>query len=367
MKTYQILLLTITMITIYSCHKEQLEFSPTEMQLQKMDFKANPKNLPPDEQDCFYVWYEGMDSNNPGTSDRATVNFQGQIWSLVLNTDTASGHRAGITEMWSSDNGKHWTLRKTNPFSGKKNASLIVHNDRLWVLGGVDGRNRFLIDVWSSANGIDWRLESLAPFNLGNSGSDMVTIFRNKIFVFTRWYTDRNILVHSSSDGKHWNLETANAFGTYPDLILKPVVFENKLFVIGTHTTTAGIIFESTDGKIWGSRGFSNYETVGFSVTKYKGLVWRIGGFFGKSGTDDIVNRIWYTSDMRTWTEYNPKAKFGSTVFDVDMTPFYRHTALPFDDGLLIFGGRTGVHFPEERSYNHKVWTIYEDCIEEAK
>lgn len=381
MKTFNILFSVIILIIVSSCNKDELEFSPAESELQKTDFKGELKNLPPKEENCFYL-REGTTSNALVTHSGATVNFQGKIWAVVLNTETAYKHRAGTSEIWSSYNGKRWILRKSNPFSGKKNASMVVHNNRLWVLGGRDGYNRYLRDIWSSANGIDWRLEALAPFNLGSrthTTFNQVTTFQNKIYVFTKWYRNREIIVYSSSDGKRWNLETSNLFGTEESpstFIFETVVYNNALYAIGLGGEGYPVIeiFRTTNGRNWNrvdydsspltndfeqQFGLARYGTV----TRYKGLVWYIGG----ARLYWLSPRIWYTSDMQTWTEYQPRRKSGSFVLNVDGPQVYSHSAIPFNDELLIFGGYNGDPLNPHLYFNHKVWSLYEDCIEESK
>ena len=374
MKTFNVLFLAIIMISVTSCHKEELEYSPTETQLQETKYKGNLQNIRPNEAECFFFKKKVTVSNNPGIDKKGIVSFRGQLWAVILDASTASGHRAGVSEMWSSNDGKRWMLRKRYPFNrnGRKNASLVVHNNRMWMLGGADGANQALIDIWSSANGIDWKLEAFAPFNLRNRGSGWeggVTTFQNKIFVFTKSYENKEVLAYSSSDGKHWALETANLFGIDPSegaiQFDKTVVLDDKLYAfgIGPNSGFGEIrIFSTDNGSYWNepvpSARLRFGEVYGSSVTQYKGLVWFIGG---QDGGRNVYSRIWYTSDMQTWTKYHPKIKSGSIFHDVDGPSIYGHTTIPFDDELLIFGGFT------EYDYNHKMWTLYEDCIEQGK
>ncbi|WP_273567989.1 hypothetical protein [Maribacter halichondriae] len=382
MKTYKILFLAILIVTLSSCHKEELEFHPTEPRLQKTGFKGNLENLPTFEREnCFYLRNEGKVLNYPRTESRATVNFQGQIWTLALNTAKASGNSAGTAEIWSSNEGQKWKLRKTNPFSGRKYASLVVHNNRLWMIGGVNGADQYLRDIWSSANGIDWVTESfVAPFTLGNRVGGRVTTFRNKLFVVKRSYPNTEVTVYSSKDGRRWDLDTADALGTIGSFDVhdfEAIVFNNTLNIIAIINggRERKMIFRTTNGSDWHNLQFESRPIVptryahqdrlrgteGGSVTEYKGLVWHIGG---TQSHYDILNRIWYSSDMQTWTEYSPKGKSGSTIHKIKAPHLVNHTALPFDDRLLIFGGGTG-KLVMDYSPNPNVWSIYEDCIVE--
>ena len=370
MKTLNIFFSAIIILTVLSCNKEELEFSSTKAQLQETNFKGKLQNILPNEVDCFFIQNEGIVSDNLGIDNKNIVSFQGQLWAVVIDASSALGHRAGISEMWSSNDGKRWILRKRNPFNGRENAYLVVHNNRLWMMGGVNGANQPMIDIWSSSNGIDWKLEALAPFILGKKHLSYdvgrVTTFKNKIFVFTKGYTGNETLVYSSVDGKHWNLETANLAVTTRG-IFETVVHGNTIYAM----FPVGI-FASYNGRWWFK---INHETLPHSsgqvfgtdpygsLTKYKDFIWYIGG--ADNDALDLVSRIWYTSDMRTWKKFDPKGKKGTLIRDIEGPKIMKHAALPFNDELLILGGQI---FPmHEVIDNHKVWTLYQDCIEESK
>jgi hypothetical protein len=38
----------------------------------------------------------------------------------------------------------------------------LVHQGRMWVIGGIDSEGRFLNDVWSSQDGVAWEQASPA-------------------------------------------------------------------------------------------------------------------------------------------------------------------------------------------------------------
>ena len=64
------------------------------------------------------------------------------------------------SEVFSSVDGVDWTLElAAAPWEGRHCAGYVVHNDRMWVVGGDINQARYQTDVWSSADGIEWVCE----------------------------------------------------------------------------------------------------------------------------------------------------------------------------------------------------------------
>ena len=57
--------------------------------------------------------------------------------------------------MWSPADGVDWQLHAGHaPWPARQYHEVAAFDGKLWVLGGLDGRNRN--DVWYSADGVDW-------------------------------------------------------------------------------------------------------------------------------------------------------------------------------------------------------------------
>ena len=63
------------------------------------------------------------------------------------------------SEVWSSTDGASWTLENPHaPWEGRHTAGYVVHNGRMWIVGGDCNQGHYQNDIWSSADGIHWDL-----------------------------------------------------------------------------------------------------------------------------------------------------------------------------------------------------------------
>jgi len=61
------------------------------------------------------------------------------------------------SEVWSSRNGAMWKLElKQAPWEGRHTAGYVVHDGRMWIVGGDANQRHYQNDVWSSADGVNW-------------------------------------------------------------------------------------------------------------------------------------------------------------------------------------------------------------------
>jgi hypothetical protein len=155
--------------------------------------------------------------------------------------------------LYCSDDGKAWTkvLDKV-PFGQGVGA---VHRDRMWVVGGVGGR-----EVWSSANGKDWRLEQgAAPWSI-RSNFGNVLAYGGKLWVFGGSYGRYQPFkaygdVWASEDGINWTQVTDRAPWP-PRRWTCSAVYRNRMWMIGgfraqPEWTNLNDVWYSSDGKDW--------------------------------------------------------------------------------------------------------------------
>jgi len=86
-------------------------------------------------------------------SDAEVVTFRDKIW-IIGGTNTTTNS----DEVWSSTDGITWTnVQATGQFghfSPRRDHSVVVFNDAIWVIGGRNNTTRFS-DVWSSNDGVN--------------------------------------------------------------------------------------------------------------------------------------------------------------------------------------------------------------------
>jgi hypothetical protein len=217
--------------------------------------------------------------------------FRGKLW-MLGGMRTWDDFR---NDVWSSEKGTEWKQVVVNaPWQKRRWHSVLVFDDRLWVIGGALSSGRsdktptdFVNDVWSSADGLNWRLENENTSLVFESGLSAV-VFREQILAISG--TGQ---VWSSKDGKDWkqiarDLPWAGHGGS------GVLVFDDKIWVLGG--INRNDVWSSADSKKW-KREFSSApwskRNTEYSVV-FKDKLWL---FSGKTGREDSWDgAIWAMS-----------------------------------------------------------------------
>jgi hypothetical protein len=165
----------------------------------------------------------------------------------------------------------------------------FVFKDKLWIIGGTDGRATFS-DIWNSTDGIKWvkQVEN-APF--GKRDQSQFVLFNDQIFML-------NNDVWVSGDGINWKkvteLSNDNLFG------YAPVVFDNKIWLIGCSRNGVfkSQVLVSTDGKTWKTQSAPWTPRGAAAVTLFKGKVFMTGGKYGGFAQDGTTTEFVYSNDV---------------------------------------------------------------------
>jgi N-acetylneuraminic acid mutarotase len=222
-----------------------------------------------------------------------------------------------------------------SPFDGRSGHAAVVFREKLWLMGGFDGRN-VNNEIWCTDDGLKWRGIKRGR-RFGGRALFSTLVFRKKLWVIGGLYFDRdhNIKdlndIWNSSDGIHWQRVTGNAPFS-PRGGHSSFVFKGKIWILG------GIghrpdIWNSIDGIHWkqvtgsapyGSRG-------GQSVVHFRGKLWLIGGFYV-----DGENRFHSLSDV--WCSENGR-EWKQTVAETRFFAGGGHTAVSFGNRIMVIGG----------------------------
>ena len=220
-------------------------------------------------------------------------------------------------------------------FSKRTELAAVAFQEKLWVIGGVDGATRDS-DIWSSEDGISWIRPVLNTFPPTQRADHTMVVFKDKLWLIAGTDNPSSRLkdVWSSPNGSAWTQETNNApFGERSGH--STVVYNDKIWVIGGLTSPGGAVqndvWSSTDGKTWveetGSAAFSNrYD---HSSVVYDGKMWIIGG----RGLDFSSDKVWNSTDGITWTQ---------VVTNDALKPLYNHSTVVFDDKMWVIAGFNG-------------------------
>ena len=120
-----------------------------------------------------------------------------------------------IQDVWSSVDGITWGLETGSPpWAARHGHGFVVHDDLLYLMGGVKevgGVATKLNDVWSSANGKNWTVKGSMG---GGSRAGFGTVsYKDRLYIMGGEDSSNNAKndVWSSADGQTWSLETSNA------------------------------------------------------------------------------------------------------------------------------------------------------------
>ena len=213
-----------------------------------------------------------------------------------------------IKDMWSSADGKTWSLEAAPAWSGRQLHQAVAHHGRLYVLGGYDGSNR-KNDVWSWAKGENW---SLNKANDGNGwtarSSHQVVSHNSRLYVLGGYDGNRLNDVWSSVDGANWSFE-GNV--EWPIRSRHQAVSHNgRLYVLGG---TSGNSLSSIRNDVWswaeGESGWKEEKAnnndfwskrISYKALSRDGLLYVMGGI---DSSFLVQNDVWSSADGSSWTK----------------------------------------------------------------
>jgi hypothetical protein len=261
-------------------------------------------------------------------------------------------------DVWSSADGMDWTLAtKSAPFKHSDLSTTLTFKDRLWIMGGWHGGRlkhaSASNEVWSSADGVDWKQETKAAGwspRLGAAG----VVFRGKLWLLggvQKYYfgddSDLRSDVWSSEDGVTWKEATAKAAWS-PRAYHCAVGLGNKMYVFGggnylPNYAALNDVWSSPDGVTW------TRET---DKAPWPPRIWFSAAVYRNrmwvlggwsKNPSKNWNDVWHSTDGKNWTALKTK-----TVWPVR----HEHSTYVFQDKLWVAGGMTP-------PLNNDVWSLY--------
>jgi dihydrofolate reductase len=222
--------------------------------------------------------------------------------------------------------------------------SAIVHNDKIWIVGGTDHSTglysdaSFRNEVYNSIDGINWRFTTLDenPWQ-GRKHHNLVS-FNGKMWIIGGTIFKENTSpgtsindIWYSDNGIDWELATENAPWAKRSL-QECFVFNNKLYLVGGYpfftndgnTEAFKDVWSSSDGINWTSETTdtpwpaNNNKTVVFN-----NKMWCFNSIAGWLGIN--ANEVWSSDNGADWVQVNdsiefaPNSNFQTAVFNNKM------------------------------------------------
>ena len=273
--------------------------------------------------------------------------FKGRMWLLGGWNPSDKAHFPKIcnSEVWSSADGLDWRLENPQaPWEGRHTAGYVVHDGKMWIVGGDGNQRHYQNDVWNSEDGIQWNLVcGDVPWR--NRVLHYTLVHDGKIWVMggqslpqfageaEAFYND----VWNSADGVRWTRVTEHAPWPPRGMIGGSVVFKGRMWILGggtydTPTTPQrhfySDVWSSADGVTWKRHLESapwaprQYHDVGV----FDGRMWVLEGYNKLSGNRNDVH---YSSDGVNWHE----------LPGTPWAPRHAASVFTFQDGLWMVAG----------------------------
>lgn len=273
--------------------------------------------------------------------------FQDKMWLLGGWNPGDKVHFPLIcnSEIWSSADGASWTLENPQaPWEGRHTAGYVVHNDRMWIVGGDCNQGHYQNDVWSSTDGIHWELANdhvpWAPRVL-----HYTLAFDGRIWVMGGQtipnFADADEVFHNdvwnSDDGVNWTRVAEHAPWVPRGMIGGAAVHDNRMWILGGGTyDTPTTPMRNFYSDVWSSDDGINWEQHTahapwtprqyHEVAAFDNHLWVLEGYAAESG-----NRrdVWYSPDGVNWTE----------LPDTPWAPRHAGSVFVYDGSLWMVAG----------------------------
>lgn len=266
----------------------------------------------------------------PGRYGFGAVVHDGRLW-VIGGANCCGGF---MSDVWSSPDGVTWTEEVTSaPWGPRGRHQTVVHEGRIYVFGGISsfGAGSEYADVWSSDNGVDWVQETANAAFLPRDGAESAS-FGGRLWLLGGTDLSGTALsfeVWSSVDGATWVPEAAKPAAARSELG-EAVVFDDALWYIAglndnVSYTDGGSAWVRTTGKApFGAR-------LAHAAAVHDGRMWLISGSIGSDLTE--LPDVWYSSDGEHWVLASADAGF---------EPMAYAQAVSFQGKLWFLGGGGG-------------------------
>ncbi len=270
----------------------------------------------------------------PQLDGAGALVFGGKMWLLG---GWAPGSRPApytMNDVWSSPDGRTWASLGKAPWEPRHTAGYVVHDGRMWVVGGDANSGHYQNDVWHSSDGTNWVVASTnVPW--GNRVLHHTVAFAGKIWVIggqklpqfikqgptnELFYND----VWNTTDGTNWTRVLEHAPWTPRGMIGGSVVFKNRMWLVGGGTyDTPQQPSRNYYNEVWSTADGLNWTNVLLDapweprqyhdVAVFDNRMWVLEGFHDRN-----LNDVWSSADGVAWSQLENTpwpARHASSVF----------------------------------------------------
>lgn len=234
------------------------------------------------------------------------VSFAGKLWSIGGSPNGHTGNN--LTEIFSTTDGVTWTLEGQFPVA-LDSGIVLVHDSKIWAIGGTISGVGNSQKVYSTSNGVDWSevgTNSL-PYNIRYHAG---TVHDGKMWI-SGGVSDSNTYkrkVHWSTDGLTWT-EAGSDSLPYQVCYHAMCSYDGKLWISGGDVygveANSRKVYWSTDGTAWTEAGTDALPVrrVFHKMLEHAGKMWVLTGLGSASvNFGDPPQEVYWTTNGSTWT-----------------------------------------------------------------
>jgi hypothetical protein len=187
---------------------------------------------------------------------------------------------------------------------------VVVFQDRIWLMGGYDGKN-YHNDVWNSSDGVKWtRVTRHAGWT--ERDVDMAVVFKDRIWIVGGGVIDGHAQSNKNSKREVWSTTDGITWIESPEHVGEswggtPLVFDDRLWLIGANRlgtfapaslVTSDMVTWQADTAPWSARGAP-------AVWLFGGKLYMTGGKYSvtRNGTIEFI----YRNDVWTLSKVDPR------------------------------------------------------------
>lgn len=276
------------------------------------------------------------------------LSFNGRMWLLGGWNPGDKTHFPRIcnSEVWSSTDGREWTLvNRQAPWEGRHTAGYVVHQDAMWIVGGDCNQGHYQNDVWRSRDGAAWeQVTDAVPW--APRALHHTVAFGGRIWVIggqtmpgfapgapERFHAD----VWCSENGRDWKCMLEKAPWAPRGMIGGSAILRDRIWLLGggtydTPTTPQrqfyNDVWSSPDGSTWHCHAPSTpwKPRQYHEVAAFDDRLWVLEGYNRDGG-----NRrdVWCCHDGATWEE----------LPDTPWAPRHAASVFVHDEALWMVAG----------------------------
>ena len=273
--------------------------------------------------------------------------FNNQLWLIGGRVENTAD--ALQVEVWSSDNGRDWSLINDNVFQGYGSTGQLEghrafeYDGKLWLLGGVQAQksgNTTYISrntrIWSSTDGLNWTVEGRSSDYAEHFRNFEIINFQNSMWTIggnNNSYANPHNSLWFSKDIVNWKRPIWDSKRFSGRLRHQVATLNNQLFVVSGENQLNNSIndaWSSSDGVIWNElTSDAPFAREDHQLVNFKDKLWLIGG--SDSSSYKSKNDVWSSADGITWNLEIAEAAFSGRR---------EHQVKVFADKLWLIGGR---------------------------